>query len=202
MPLVPGERGRRGGGLPRGRPAAPLMRRKGWRPRGEPQQARRRVPAPRPHPSDATLSPERKNGSGPGEGGAAGPTLGACPERRAQIPAWARRRRVPSLPGVGRWPGTQRAEQVRDPRLSPQQPRLLTCAPEPSDRTEPGSGPPSRHLWGRGAVTAPTRGEGRKEERQRRAGPASSRRPSCVSQRRGEDPSSARRNGEMPTAAS
>lgn len=154
MPLLPRERGRRGGGLPRGRPAAPLMRRKGWRPRGEPQQARRRVPAPRPHPSDATLSPERKNGSGPGEGGAAGPTLGACPERRAQIPAWARRRRVPSLPGVGRWPGTQRAEQVRDPRLSPQQPRLLTCAPEPSDRTEPGSGPPSRHLGPRSGDSA------------------------------------------------
>ena len=78
------------------------------------------------------------------------------------------RRRVPSLPGVGRWPGTQWAKQVRDPRLSLQQPRLLTCAPEPSDRTEPRSGPPSRHLWGRGAVTARTRGEGRKE-RQRRA---------------------------------
>lgn len=126
---------------------------------------------------------------------------GCLPGARGSDSAWARRRRVPSLPGVGRWPGTQRAEQVRDARLSLQQPRRLTRAPEPSDRTEPGRGPPSRHLGPRSGDSAAPGGREEGGETKARAGPASLRRPPCVSQRRGEDPSSARRNGEMPTAA-
>ena len=124
--------------------------------------------------------------------GVAGPTLGAFPERGAQIPAWAPRPAAPSpLPaGSGPSRSVTRACLCSSPDFSPGPPSLPTgpsrgAAPQPpplgprsSDRADPG---------------------GREEgETKARAGPASLRRPPCVSQRRGEDPSCARRNGEMP----
>lgn len=127
---------RRGGGFPRGRLTAPLVKRNEWRRRGEPEQARRQGPPPRPHPSDVPLSPERKNGSGPGEGGGGRADAGCLPGARgsdSRLGSWARGAESPPCRG---WAGGQghsgpsrsvtRACLCNSPDFSPAPPSLWT----------------------------------------------------------------------------
>lgn len=139
--------GGRGGGLPRGRRAAPLLRRAAGRARaGRTPGSQRRAP----HPSDATLSPERESGSGPARGAAGRPVppargLGFCLGPAAPSP--------PCREWAGGQGHSGPSRSVTRACLL-QQPRRLTRAPEPSDRTEPGRGPPSRHLGPRSGDSA------------------------------------------------